>query len=435
MKKLLSALISVIIICISVTSAAAFDYGCDVEPVSESVYMEELNTGAVVFDYHAEEKAYPASTTKVMTYIIVTENVADLDNTMVEISEEALADLDPESSVMGLTSHIGESYSVRDLLYGLMLPSGNDAALVLAEYVGQSVEGFVSLMNNKAAQLGCENTHFTSPHGLHDSQHYSTAKDMAVITKYAMQKKDFMEICNTKSYTPDGFYEPIKTTNFMIDESQHNGDYYYPYAKGIKTGYTDEAGRCLISTAEKDGYRYLCIALGADYSFIEDVNYAMLDTAKLYDWAFDSLAYRAVYDSSDTLKSISVDNLLESKTLDLVPADEVKALLPADYDQKLVSIQFSDSVEKASAPVTKGDKFGTLTVYYDNVPIGTTDMVAAEDIAEESAFGRILIFIRDNIIWIVIIIVVLILFLVILISSIKRKKARRNRHRSRIRRD
>ena len=431
MKRLLSVIVAFIIVCISVTSAAAIDFGCDIEPVSTAVYIEELNSGTVVYDVNAEERAYPASTTKVMTYIIVAEKVPDLD-TKVEITESALAELDPESSVMGLTSHIGESFSVRDLLYGLMVPSGNDAALVLADYVSGSVEAFVSLMNNKAAQLGCENTHFTSPHGLHDSQHYSTAKDMATITKYAMQKTDFMEICNTTSYTPSGFYEPIKTTNFLIDSSQHNGDYYYPYAKGIKTGFTDEAGRCLISTAEKDGYRYLCVALGADYSYVEDINYAMLDSAKLYNWMFENVAVRTVYDSASTVKTIPVDNLLENKSLDLVPAQPVTALLPADYDSKLVSIQFTDCQDKASAPIAKGDRFGTLTVYYGSEVIGTTDIVASEDVAEESFFGKILIFIRDNIIWIVVIVVVIILFLVILIGSLRRKKARQARHRSRI---
>ena len=147
MKRVISVLFAVLIICGSVTAASAIDYGCTIEPVSEAIYLEELNTGAVVYEHNADEKVYPASTTKIMTYIIVAENVPDFDNTMIEITEEALYDLDPESSVMGLESHIGESFSVRDLLYGLMLPSGNDAALVLADYVGHGVDGFVDLMD------------------------------------------------------------------------------------------------------------------------------------------------------------------------------------------------------------------------------------------------------------------------------------------------
>ena len=195
MKRVFSVILALLLIFITAASAGAANFGCTVDPVSSAVYLEELNTGAVVYEKNADETVYPASTTKIMTFIVVVENVPDIDNTSIEITSESLSTLDPESSVMGLESHIGESFSVRDLLYGLMLPSGNDAALVLADYVGQGIDGFVDLMNRKAAQLGCANTHFTSPHGLHDSQHYTTAREMAVITKYAMEKSVFMEIC------------------------------------------------------------------------------------------------------------------------------------------------------------------------------------------------------------------------------------------------
>ncbi len=283
MKRIIAVLCALLIALLCMAPAYAADYGCDVATSTGAFYMENLDTGNVVYTKSATELMYPASTTKIMTYIIVVENVSDIENTRVDITEEALSDLDPESSVMGLSAHIGESVTVLDLLYGLMVPSGNDAALVLSSYVGGSVSGFVEMMNQKAAQLSCKNTHFTSPHGLFDEHHYSTAEDMAIITKYAMKKPLFNEICNTTRYTVSSYSdspdETIETTNYMIDESQKGGYYYYPYAKGIKTGYTDEAGRCLVSTAEKDGYHYLLVALSAPYSFDEDINYAMLDSA------------------------------------------------------------------------------------------------------------------------------------------------------------
>ena len=384
MKRVISLLAAVFVIALSTVSAGAINYHSDVETVSGYVYLEELNTGTVVFDKNADERTYPASTTKIMTFVVVAEAVSDYDATMVKVTQDALTELDPESSVMGLQDHIGESFSVRDLLYGLMLPSGNDAALVLADYVGHGVNGFVDLMNRKATQIGCKDTHFTSPHGLHDPNHYSTARDMALITKYAMNKKDFMEISNTVSYTPEGFDSPIVTTNYMIDSSAHNGDYYYPNAKGIKTGYTDQAGRCLVSTAESGEYRYLCVALGAAYSFEEDINYAMLDTAALYDWAFEKLSYTTLYDTSNVCKSIDVEYVWGDKKLDLVPESDVRVILPEGYDEYLLSIDVTNVQSTATAPVSKGDPYGSVSIYYDDEFLCTANVVAAESIDRQS---------------------------------------------------
>lgn len=439
MKRICSFIFALVILCTSVVAASAVDFGCTVDTVSDGVYLENLDTGIVVYEKNAEEIMYPASTTKVMTYIIVAENVPDFDNTMIEITEGVLESLDPESSVMGLTDYIGESFSVHDLLYGLMLPSGNDAALVLADYVGHGVDGFVDLMNRKAAQLGCENTHFVSPHGLFDPDHYSTPKDMATITKYAMQKKDFIEITASTRYTPSGFSEPLKTTNYMIDSTQEDGAYYYPYAKGIKTGYTDEAGRCLISTAEKDGYTYLCVALGADYSFIDEINYAMLDTADLYDWAFGNLSQQVVYSSLETIHTVAVKYVWGDKRLDLVPEDEVRALLPNNYDPDLITtkLEWNSEIEQegvVSAPVEQGEVFGSLNVYYDGLPIGSTDIVASEAVSRDRLnylIHRLAAIVRSNFLWFVVILIVIILVIVVVVSRLRRRRAERRRRRFR----
>ena len=435
MKRIVSVLLAILLIFVTVVSASAADFGCDIEPVSDAVFMVELTTGTVVVEHNSAEKVYPASTTKIMTYIIVVENVSDINTEMVPVKEEALADLDPESSVMGLASHIGESFSVKDLLYGLMLPSGNDAALVLADYVGNGVDGFVEMMNRKAAQLGCENTHFTSPHGLHDSQHYTTAEELAIITKYAMETEGFMDICNTVTYQPDGFGESIKTTNYLLDSSAYEGRYYYQYAKGIKTGYTDQAGRCLVSTAEKDGFRYLCVALGADYSYAEDINYAMLDTVDYYDWAFNNLSMKTVYDSADTLQSVPVEYVWGNKMLYLVPAAPVQALLPDDYDASQITTRV-ECRDTATAPVQKGDVFGKLTVYYGDTIIGRTEIVASETIERSFTnylLKRIASAIQNHWVLFIIILLVLLVLIVFIISRIRRNRARRARRAKRAR--
>ena len=486
MKRVISILLTAIILCISssafcmVTVSAAETqevedinlFGYDTFVNCNAMYLEELNSGTVVYEHYAsnvspdpKQLIYPASTTKVMTYIVVEENVADLDGTMIEITYDALADLDPESSVMGLEYHVGESFSVRDLLYGLMLPSGNDAALVLAQYVGGSVSGFVDMMNRKAAQLGCTGTHFTSPHGLHDAQHYTTLRDLATITKYALNKKNssFMEICNTVTYKPEGFNNAFKTTNYLLDSSVEDGKYYYPYAKGIKTGYTDEAGKCLISTAEKDGCRYLCLAIGADYSYYEDVNYAMLDTKAIYEWAFDTLAIQDVYSTEDVIKSVPVQYVWGNKMLNLVPEHDISALLPKDYkagstdstvtykvNHKFNLLSNQDSV---AAPIQKGEVYDTITVTLTitqtdpdipdsskekTIVLGTTNLVAAESIEADSSnktLHKVAETVENHLVLFIVLGLVLIIGIVLLVRVIKRNKARKQRRaRARINR-
>ncbi len=433
MKRVFSLLVAAVMVCLAAMPAAAVDYGCSIDTVSDAVYLENLDSGITVFEKNADAKMSPASTTKVMTYIVVAENVPDFDGTMVEVTAEALSTLDPESSIMGLEAHIGESFSVRDLLYGLMVPSGNDAALVLADFVGHGIDGFVNLMNRKAAQLGCEGTHFVSPHGLYDANHYSTARDMATITKYAMEKDGFMEIVNTTRYTPALFEQPIETTNYLIDSSQKGGYYYYPYAKGIKTGFTDEAGRCLISSAERDGYRYLCVALGAEYSYVDEINYAMLDTAELYDWALDNLSNQVVYSSTEPVRNIGVAYKWGDYRTDLVPASEIVTLLPNGYDTALVSVT-EDCAGAVEAPVTAGEKVGTLTVYYDGEKIGSTDIVTSEDIDrdETNYLAHVIVdFCRDH--FIVLLIVVLLLIGIIIMASVSRRRRRIEREKRRYR--
>lgn len=431
MKRAFCILFVCVLLFVTAVSASAFDYGCNVDTVSGSVYLENLETGAVILDKYANKKMYPASTTKIMTYIITTENVQDLENTKVAISADALTGLDPESTVMGLSEHVGEEISIKDLLYGMMLPSGNDAALVLANYVGNGIPGFVEMMNRKAAELGCENTHFANPHGLHDTNHYTTALDMAKIAKCAMKQPMFMEITSTVNYTPAGFGNPLHNTNYMLDENYHRGEYYYPNVRGIKTGYTDEAGKCLVTTAEKDGFTYLCIAMGAAYSFADDINYAMKDTANLYDWVFQNLAQQVVYGPADTVKSIPVEYASKGQELALIPEREVLALLPNNYDKSLLKTIVS-SEERVQAPVTKGQVLGTVHVAYDDLELGDINIVASEDI-ERDTFSYITAktgeFLKNNFIWIIIGAVVL-LVIIIVISSARASARRKSRARA-----
>lgn len=430
MKRISSIFFSVIIICISVFSASAVNYGFNQDTVSDAVYLENLNNKTVVYEKNSNKRSYPASTTKIMTFIVTAENVSDLDNTKVTIKENVISGLDPESTVMGLSNHIGEQVSVKDLLYGLMLPSGNDAALVLADYVGGGVSGFVDKMNAKAAELGCKNTHFNNPHGLYDAEHYTTARDMSLIAKHAMTLPDFMEICNTVYYTPDGF-SALHNTNYMIDENAEGGMYYYPYTKGIKTGYLDEAGKCLVTSADKEGNKYLCVCFGADFSYEENVNYAMKDTATLYEWAYENLGEQTIYNTSDDLASVDVKYVRNGKTLGAVPEKAITAFLPKNYDKNKLSVDIKCS-EQVEAPVVKGDVLGTVSVKYDDLDLGVTNLVAPEDV--ERDISHIEAFIMENPVLCIIILaafVIIIILIIVLISVRSSRKRRKSRQRSR----
>lgn len=368
-------------------SASAAVFNTDIETKSKAVYMLNLDTDTVVYEKNSTEKMYPASTTKIMTYIVTVENVSDLKGTKVIIDDKILSELDGTgSSVSGLEYFVGESVTVYDLLNCLMIKSGNDAAMLLANYVGDgSIQAFVDMMNAKAEELGCRNTHFMNPHGLHDAQHYTTAEDLAIITRYAQTLPEFNEISNSVSayISVDKEQEyPLITTNYMIDETR-GGDYYYQYAKGVKTGTTDEAGYCLVSTAAYGGYTYMCITLGApsvdkDGKEVED-NGAMIDSKALYQWAFNNLELKSVIDEETPVCEIPVELAWNQDTVLLVPQGGYSTILPKDIENSSIDIA-TDIPGSITAPVIEGTVIGKATISYANQELTTVNLIAGETV-------------------------------------------------------
>ncbi len=435
MKKILAvALILMLLISVSAVTASAIDYRCNIDPVSTHVYMENLDTNTVVYEKNADETVPPASLTKIMTYIVVVENVPDLENTKVTITEDMFTSVDLSvSSIMGdgLNNYIGEEFTVLQLLNGLMIPSGNDAACALAYYIGDgAIDNFVDMMNRKAGQLSCKGTHFINPHGLcdetEDKQHYTTARDMAIMLKYASQKPYFMEITGSYQYDA-GMNQMIETSNYTIDPNYPQ--YYYEPIEGGKTGFTDQAGRCLATTASKDNYRYLCVSMGAEYSYEENVNYAMLDSKDLYEWAFNNIVMTTVLSDTQVMDSLNVKYVWGERKVDIVPEKSVQALLPADYDKsKLVTS--TNLPPYAEAPLTKGQVMGSVSLYYDGELIGTTNLVSSEDISADTT-NKIAHFFYDNIITTAIICALIVAIVIYTVSTRKRKKKRQSRYRYR----
>lgn len=388
MKKMLPicSLFFLLLFLIPSLSVKAAAYEPDFEPVSQGVILVNLDTEAVVYEKNADLRLEPASTTKIMTYIIAAEHISDLEGTMITAKKEVLDRLDGTgSSTMGLQDD--ETLSAMDLLHGLMIRSGNDASLVLADYVcNGDINQFVEMMNQKAQELGCQDTHFTNPHGLHDKNHYTTARDLYLITKYAMTLPNFMEISSKVSYvlpaTNKQETRRITTTNHLINQNAE-GNYYYMYAKGIKTGAHDQAGYCLVSTAIRNGYSYMCVALGAP-SVDENGNSIsdhgeMRDSKSLYQWAFSDLEMKTIVSETDTVTDLPLLYSWDQDTILLTAESNFSTILPAGISTSSVLME-TNLPDEVEAPVKKGDVIGTATFSYAGQVLTTVNLVAAESV-------------------------------------------------------
>ena len=364
--KTISLLFALCIIAsMSIVTTGAISYPNNVKTQSESILLVNMDSGQVVFEKDPDSKRYPASTTKIMTYIVAVENIDDLDNTRVPIKQSVLDVLkNTGSSLASVEDHVGKTMSVIDLLYSMMVPSGNDAAMVLADYVGNGdVKNFVKLMNEKAEELGCENTHFDNPDGLHSENHYTTARDLYKIATYALTLPRFAEISNTTAYRCEGDDYPLVTTNLLIDQN-NGGKYYYMYAKGIKTGTTDQAGRCLVTTATADGYSYMAVLLHAPYKEGEYEEYGtMTDAADLFRWALTSLELNTVATSSMPVCEQKVKLAWGKNSVQLVPEKNLSAIVPKNPEDGEV-ITETDVPESVNAPLDTDTVVGTATIYF-----------------------------------------------------------------------
>ena len=382
--RILSVIPALVILftCVFSAPASALSFDCDVEQYSDSMLMVNLDTGMEVYVKDADTKRYPAALTKIMTYIVAAEHFDDFD-TQIPVKQSCIdAVLNGGMTCSGVDWYVGESLTVEALLYAMMLPAGHDAAMVLADYVGEGkLQTFVDLMNAKAQELGCENTHFTNPFGVHDDNHYTTARDLYKITKYAMGLPLFSKICGTPTYYVKEYDDvPFITTNWMID-SGRGGEYYYVYATGVKNGSTQEAGRCLVANAVYDGYAYMCICLHAPYDETKDDNeqYCMIEAANMFRWAFLNLSFVTPVTKDTPICEQKVDHAWDTESVLLVPETDLNVILPSGYSNGDVKIT-PDSSDSVSAPIGKGDIVTTATVSYKGEPFTKINLVSNENV-------------------------------------------------------
>ena len=322
-----------------------------------SAVVIDADSGRVLWGKQENVRRPMASTTKIMTTLLTLES-GDLDSEFT-VDSRAVA---VEGSSMGLRE--GDIVSKRDLCIGMLLPSGNDAAGCAAVRVGGSVEDFIAMMNARAADMGLSSTHFVTPSGLHDNDHYSTAYDMARLAGEAMKNPDFAEICKEPSITLDFGNPPYRRTLTNTNKLLR----MYDGCVGVKTGFTDEAGRCLVSCAEREGVRLICVTLNAP----DDWN----DHRLLLDYGF-SVTSREVF-SGDTSFFPDVAGGNED-SVELVPAwtPEYTAVIGsgAEITRKIAAPPL------LTAPVIAGECYGTLTLYDGDTAVQIIPMVAAKDIA------------------------------------------------------
>lgn len=357
---------------------------------SEAAYLVNLDTDEVVYEKNADKQLVPASLTKIMTAIILLEeykdNISALSTTYVSGPSACFDEL-YMTGASTADIRIGEKVSYKDLLYAMMLRSACEAANIIAYNIGGgSIQNFVDMMNDKAAQLGCVNTHFTNAHGLFWEDHYTTARDMAVITEYAMSLPMFTEISCTVEYTMEATdYHPeprtISHTNYMMSRT-NGGDYYYEYVKGIKTGTLDEAGRCLASLAYKDGYSYLLITMNAPQQDAQGNNvfYNFIDAKTIYEWAFDNLEYTDIALATEEKAEVPVEYGDGQDYVIVRPAQAYSQIwnksIPLSSIHQEITLD-----QNVVAPVNAGDKLGTLELSYGGETLATIDLIATQSLA------------------------------------------------------
>lgn len=440
MRKLLRALALAValVLCAAVlpTSAGAITFDCDVETYSDSILMVNLDTGMEVYSKDADAKRYPAGLTKVMTYIVAAEYFDDF-NQRIKIKQSVIDGVVADGmACSGLDWHTGESMTVTDILYALMVPVGHDAAMVLADYIGEGdVSAFVDRMNKKAEELGCTGTHFMNPTGVHHKDHYTTARDLYIISRYAIGLPMFSKICSTATYYMEGDDYPLVTTNYMIDVGR-GGDYFYTYATGLKNGTTDEAGRCLIATARLDdeGYSYICICLHAPYDDHKEIyeQYCMIEAANLFRWAFLNLTFVTPVTKDTPICEQKVDNSWDADSILLVPDADLNIVLPDGYSEADIRI-VPDNTAPVNAPIEKGDFITTATVYYKDQPFMTVNLIAQEDVSVSpmlSVTGTISEVLKSPWFLLAVALVVVLFVVYVTISASYTKKKRGNKKKN-----
>ncbi len=427
MKKL--RIISVLLACVvSLSVFAGAIEKIDID--SKASILIDATDGHEIYSENADTKQYPASITKLMTALLVAENLADWSE-VVTANESAFRGLSEAGSSVGIRA--GEKMSVENLVICMLVASANEAANILAERVSGSIESFVALMNSRAQELGLSGTNFVNTNGLHDENHYTTARDVAVVAMEARKHTRLREIYGMDKATipatnmsEERFFF---TTNSLISRYKELG-YIYSRADGMKTGSTTPAGLCLAASAEYNDIELISVVLGAKQDEETGKKGNFVESKRLLVWGFENFKRATLLSSSDAVCEVHVES---AKDRDYVVAHteaDYSVLMPKDFDPKKVEL-ITDGSRELEAPVKKGDEVGTVTIKYDGREYTTLRLVAADDVERgiiAYAINAIKKFAKSPIALIALGIVLLIIIGCV-IYTIRYNKKRRNRRR------
>lgn len=347
---------------------------------SKCILLYSIETDSNLYEKNSNQVWSPASLTKIMTFIVVDKFIDDK-NERVMVDGNLLKSLDGTDSSLAYLK-AGNQYSVQQLLAAMMIPSGNDAALILANYVERKLNlgenGFVREMNEMAKSLGCTNTHFENPHGLYHENHFTTCVDMLKIIKRAIKIDLFNSIVCKNSYELDG--KILKNTNKLLDPSS---EYYFEDCFGIKTGSHNQAGYCLSSIAKRNKQTYICICMGAPKFDSNgnpvEKNFAMIDSKELYNWAFSK--YRVLDISSKISKYFEI----QTKYFEIpIKLKECNSLALVPYGKNLSSLDVKcdvSEISEYSLPIKQGQKLGNIKVLCDGKVIKNCELSAECDVS------------------------------------------------------
>lgn len=382
MKKLITLLIIFIIL----TTFSHFTFAAEKISISSGAgLLIERSSDRILFEKNAYKKMYPASTTKILTAIVVLENTNLTD--IATVSKNALETI--PNGYVTCNLQIGEELSIKDLMYALMVKSANDAAVVLAEHVGGSVEGFSDMMNKKAKEIGCKNTHFVNPNGIHNNNHYTTAYDLYLMADYALSfehTNEFREFVSKTSYTlPATNMYPAEdrsftTTNELIKINNNDriDNYYYKNALGIKTGHTSQAGYCLVSSSNRDDLEFISVILDGGFDS-KGLSERYTETIKLFDFGYDNFTLTKIKEANNIIDTITVEKATkETATLNLLIKDEITVINDKDTDIDAIEPEITLN-ENIIAPISKGEVLGTIKYTVDDIEY-TSELLAEHDV-------------------------------------------------------
>ena len=431
--------------------ASAVIFNMDFETDAQGVYLYNMDTETLVSEKNMDKAMYPASLTKSMTCILALEYVEEKGSTLdTEIAvypayvQDYLYDyqwVQGNGAVsLGGDLRPGEEFTMRQMLYALMLPSANEIAMIIADHIGGSQEAFAELMNKRARELGCQNTNFVNPNGLFDENHITTPHDIAIMSIHALTLEGFEEIVSATYYDsgPTNLRDNV-TWDTTIKMQVPGHDLYYSGLKGIKTGSVPQAGDCFVSTCTRDGFTYLLVVMGSKY--LDETGAplpqrgAFVDTKRIYDWVFDNFKRKTLVDKGTHVGEIPLKLSLERDHIKLMTGERFTYLVPVSTEISDVT-QVAEIPDSINAPVKKNDEIGELRLILGGEEIGRVTLLAAESV---EASPMLVLWERIKEImssfwfkFIVILIVLLILFYIFIMIMRNRGRRRGYKPRRRI---